>query len=257
LGNTDKTLNTCLTFLLSGNSQGLGPFLWVMTKSLASEQSSCCGSRWTHVLNFVPQGSWSCAITVILVFLPVMYLLWSWDDHIRDHTCFMGDSESICVGYMVRSENVGALLVYLLMFLVMSCSKACLKCWSFSGSVFSGVIVLLIHLIVSFLCEPLGYPFIGINLQANVCQVWSTLPWLDYACSDYLFKLLLIGDSGVGKSCLLLRFAVWYLSITLFQFVMLAEEMWLAGCLLPDLKQILGSLTGDLIPCNSVDFYSS
>lgn len=29
-----------------------------------------------------------------------------------------------------------------------------------------------------------------------------------YLCSDYLFKLLLIGDSGVGKSCLLLRFAV-------------------------------------------------
>ncbi|KAF9313067.1 GTP-binding protein of the rab [Podila horticola] len=27
------------------------------------------------------------------------------------------------------------------------------------------------------------------------------------SCSDYLFKLLLIGDSGVGKSCLLLRFA--------------------------------------------------
>ena len=27
-------------------------------------------------------------------------------------------------------------------------------------------------------------------------------------CSDYLFKLLLIGDSAVGKSCLLLRFAV-------------------------------------------------
>jgi len=24
--------------------------------------------------------------------------------------------------------------------------------------------------------------------------------------SDYLFKLLIIGDSGVGKSCLLLRF---------------------------------------------------
>lgn len=24
---------------------------------------------------------------------------------------------------------------------------------------------------------------------------------------DYLFKLVLIGDSGVGKSCLLLRFA--------------------------------------------------
>lgn len=30
--------------------------------------------------------------------------------------------------------------------------------------------------------------------------------------SDYLFKLLLIGDSGVGKSCLLLRFAVSRLS---------------------------------------------
>ncbi|KAM0891083.1 hypothetical protein ACQ4PT_026631 [Festuca glaucescens] len=27
------------------------------------------------------------------------------------------------------------------------------------------------------------------------------------SCSDYLFKLLLIGDSSVGKSCLLLRFA--------------------------------------------------
>lgn len=29
----------------------------------------------------------------------------------------------------------------------------------------------------------------------------------DSLYSDYLFKLLLIGDSGVGKSCLLLRFA--------------------------------------------------
>ena len=26
--------------------------------------------------------------------------------------------------------------------------------------------------------------------------------------SDHLFKLLLVGDSGVGKTCLLLRFAV-------------------------------------------------
>ena len=31
---------------------------------------------------------------------------------------------------------------------------------------------------------------------------------LSFRFSDYLFKLLLIGDSGVGKSCLLLRFAV-------------------------------------------------
>ncbi|KAL1814855.1 hypothetical protein ACET3Z_017429 [Daucus carota] len=29
-------------------------------------------------------------------------------------------------------------------------------------------------------------------------------------CSDYLFKLLLIGDSGVGTSSLLLRFAIVY-----------------------------------------------
>ena len=28
-----------------------------------------------------------------------------------------------------------------------------------------------------------------------------------FLLSDFLFKLLLIGDSGVGKSCLLLRFA--------------------------------------------------
>ena len=34
-----------------------------------------------------------------------------------------------------------------------------------------------------------------------------TFPFLSYF-SDFLFKLLLIGDSGVGKSCLLLRFAV-------------------------------------------------
>lgn len=33
-----------------------------------------------------------------------------------------------------------------------------------------------------------------------------TIPF-SYLYSDYLFKLLLIGDSGVGKSCLLLRFA--------------------------------------------------
>jgi putative ribosome biogenesis GTPase RsgA len=30
---------------------------------------------------------------------------------------------------------------------------------------------------------------------------------------DYLFKLVLIGDSGVGKSCLLLRFAVRFNSL--------------------------------------------
>jgi len=37
-------------------------------------------------------------------------------------------------------------------------------------------------------------------------QFWLCLCATSF-CSDYLFKLLLIGDSGVGKSCLLLRFA--------------------------------------------------
>lgn len=49
------------------------------------------------------------------------------------------------------------------------------------------------------------------------CGFASLLPPASHMCcdssssssfSDYLFKLLLIGDSGVGKSCLLLRFAV-------------------------------------------------
>lgn len=35
---------------------------------------------------------------------------------------------------------------------------------------------------------------------------------------DYLFKLLLIGDSSVGKSCLLLRFAVRKASIVFISF---------------------------------------
>uniref|UniRef100_A0A8C8FPB5 ZRAB1B, member RAS oncogene family a n=1 Tax=Oncorhynchus tshawytscha TaxID=74940 RepID=A0A8C8FPB5_ONCTS len=36
-------------------------------------------------------------------------------------------------------------------------------------------------------------------------SLWSNAGCFNF--SDYLFKLLLIGDSGVGKSCLLLRFA--------------------------------------------------
>lgn len=39
-------------------------------------------------------------------------------------------------------------------------------------------------------------------------QQISIYIYLFHFYSDYLFKLLLIGDSGVGKSCLLLRFAV-------------------------------------------------
>ena len=41
-------------------------------------------------------------------------------------------------------------------------------------------------------------------LQPQLCLEFSSH---DCFSSDYLFKLLLIGDSGVGKSCLLLRFA--------------------------------------------------
>lgn len=43
-----------------------------------------------------------------------------------------------------------------------------------------------------------------------VMDTWVTkyVNYLPCSFSDYLFKLLLIGDSGVGKSCLLLRFAV-------------------------------------------------
>ncbi|KAK9202595.1 hypothetical protein WN944_017807 [Citrus x changshan-huyou] len=41
----------------------------------------------------------------------------------------------------------------------------------------------------------------------SVLCLLRKLDFLLCFCSDYLFKLLLIGDSGVGKSCLLLRFA--------------------------------------------------
>ena len=41
----------------------------------------------------------------------------------------------------------------------------------------------------------------------NHCRLFLILLTVLFPCSDYLFKLLLIGDSGVGKSCLLLRFA--------------------------------------------------
>ena len=40
--------------------------------------------------------------------------------------------------------------------------------------------------------------------ELTLCHLTSFFHW---NFSDYLFKLLLIGDSGVGKSCLLLRFA--------------------------------------------------
>ncbi|KAF3003065.1 GTP-binding protein of the rab [Curvularia kusanoi] len=55
------------------------------------------------------------------------------------------------------------------------------------------------------------------NLGALPCRIYAgrsanddtteSLARMHIAPYDYLFKLLLIGDSGVGKSCLLLRFA--------------------------------------------------
>ena len=41
---------------------------------------------------------------------------------------------------------------------------------------------------------------------------------------DYLFKLVLIGDSGVGKSCLLLRFAVSYIFFRYRAFCMAKKQ---------------------------------
>ena len=64
-------------------------------------------------------------------------------------------------------------------------------------------------------CRRTGVRFCGLS----VCSTWisfrrftlrllhRTLVNVVCLSSDYLFKLLLIGDSGVGKSCLLLRFA--------------------------------------------------
>ncbi|KAL0011920.1 hypothetical protein SO802_007028 [Lithocarpus litseifolius] len=48
------------------------------------------------------------------------------------------------------------------------------------------------------------------NLIEFTLQLVASIQWLEIVLyeADYLFKLLLIGDSGVGKSCLLLRFAV-------------------------------------------------
>lgn len=55
-----------------------------------------------------------------------------------------------------------------------------------------------------------GITWLTFRPQSDVCPLQNKgnddLILFDF--SDYLFKLLLIGDSGVGKSCLLLRFAV-------------------------------------------------
>ena len=59
------------------------------------------------------------------------------------------------------------------------------------------------------LWECTWYHAVSLSLERNhsciIMKCWLTFCLSFY--SDYLFKLLLIGDSGVGKSCLLLRFA--------------------------------------------------
>ncbi len=61
-------------------------------------------------------------------------------------------------------------------------------------------------------CVHRVYPISRTETSPSVYLGKETMPkepWSDLSCPryDYLFKLLLIGDSGVGKSCLLLRFA--------------------------------------------------
>lgn len=54
--------------------------------------------------------------------------------------------------------------------------------------------------VVTVLCVSIKKTITSCQRLVCICVMLSL--------SDYLFKLLLIGDSGVGKSCLLLRFAV-------------------------------------------------
>ena len=59
-----------------------------------------------------------------------------------------------------------------------------------------------------FRVSPIHRPSQLIVSAAESYGLWSISCISDHrARYDYLFKLLLIGDSGVGKSCLLLRFA--------------------------------------------------
>jgi Ras-related protein Rab-1A len=59
--------------------------------------------------------------------------------------------------------------------------------------------------------NPLPFPLIRLPLTYTDLAIKAKGEQRMYELTmdryDYLFKLLLIGDSGVGKSCLLLRFA--------------------------------------------------
>ena len=58
----------------------------------------------------------------------------------------------------------------------------------------------------------------------------TLIPPFVLICSDYLFKLLLIGDSGVGKSCLLLRFAVSFQFFCIALFSLRFGLIWMSSC---------------------------
>jgi len=49
--------------------------------------------------------------------------------------------------------------------------------------------------------------FFYLSSRQYIVSATAQISCSPFIFSDYLFKLLLIGDSGVGKSCLLLRFA--------------------------------------------------
>jgi Ras-related protein Rab-1A len=62
--------------------------------------------------------------------------------------------------------------------------------------------LLFVVVVFSFIWVSLLFGKLSYSCLLNSCLIANMNP--EY---DYLFKLLLIGDSGVGKSCLLLRFA--------------------------------------------------
>jgi GTPase SAR1 family protein len=42
-------------------------------------------------------------------------------------------------------------------------------------------------------------------MNSNV-NILTNIPYFLYNYSEFLFKILLLGDSGVGKSCIILRY---------------------------------------------------
>ena len=65
---------------------------------------------------------------------------------------------------------------------------------------------------------------------------------------DYLFKLLLIGDSGVGKTCVLFRFSEDAFNATFISTIgMFCQNIWLSKILLFKLWKIFNPFTPSFI----------